>query len=71
MEKVNIGKNKLFFWAVIISVLNPILSGLIIGLVMLTEPDLRKEGGIVAFFSVVWGVIALLLMSKFKHLLIP
>lgn len=70
MEKVSISKNKFFFWSVIIAVLNPFLSGLIIGLVMLTESDLKKEGRIVTFFSIAWGIIALLLMVKFKHLLI-
>ena len=70
MEQVAIRKNRFFFWAVIIAVLNPIFSGLIIGLVMLTEPDLKKEGRIVTIFSIAWGIIALLLMAKFKHLLI-
>lgn len=69
MEKISIGKNKLFFWSVIIAVLNPVFSGLIIGLVMLTEPDLKKEGRMITIFSAAWGIIALMLVAKFKHLL--
>ena len=66
MNKASIGKNKFFFWAVIITVVNPILSGLILGLVMLSEPELKKEGRIVTVFSIVWGIIVLMLLAKFK-----
>lgn len=70
MERVSITKNKFFLVAVIIAILNPILSGLIIGFAMLTEPDLRREGRIVTIFAVVWGIITLALLAKFKHLLV-
>ena len=66
MEKTPINKNRLFFWAVIISVLNPIFSGLILGLILLSEPDFKKEGRIVTMFSLVWGAIVLALLFKFK-----
>lgn len=66
MEKAAINKNRLFFWAVVIAVLNPLFSGLILGLVMLSEPELRKEGRTVLLFSIAWGIIALLLIAKFK-----
>ncbi|MBI4120600.1 MAG: hypothetical protein HY454_04010 [Parcubacteria group bacterium] len=69
MNKAAINKNRLFFWAVIISVLNPIFSGLILGLVMLFEPELKKEGRIVTVFSVVWGIIVLMLLAKFRGIL--
>ncbi len=69
MERAGISKNKFFLWAVIIAVLNPVFSGLILGLVMLSEPELKREGRIVTLFSIAWGVIALLLISKFQHLL--
>lgn len=61
-----INKNRFFFWAVIIAVLNPIFSGLILGLVMLSQADFKKEGRIVTAFSVVWGIIVLMLLAKFK-----
>ena len=69
MEKVAIHKERLFFWATIIAILNPVFSGLIIGLVMLSEPSLKKEGRIVTMFSLAWGIIALLLIAKFKQFL--
>ena len=69
MERAGISKNKFFLWAVIIAVLNPVFSCMILGLVMLSEPELKREGRIVTLFSIAWGVIALLLISKFQHLL--
>lgn len=69
MERASIGKTKFFFWAVIIAVLNPVFSGLVLGLLMLSEPDLRREGRIVTAFATIWGIIALALLAKFKHLL--
>ncbi len=69
MERVNIRKNRFFFWAVIIAILNPVFSGFILGLVMLSEPELRKEGRIVTIFSLAWGIIALLLVAKFRQFL--
>ena len=69
MDKVAVSKNKFFFWAVVIAILNPVFSGLILGLFMLSEPNLRKEGKIVALFSIAWGVIAMLLLARFKGVL--
>lgn len=54
---------------VVIAVLNPVFAGLIIGLVLLSEPDFRKEGKIVAAFSLIWGVIFMLLVNKFRAVL--
>ena len=71
MERAAINKNRLFFWSVIIAILNPVFSGLILGIFMFSEPELRKEGRIVTVFSIAWGVIALLLVSRFRHLLTP
>lgn len=63
---IQINKNKLFFWSVVITVLNPIFSGLILGLVMLSESELRKEGRIVTAFSIIWGLMVMALLAKFK-----
>lgn len=68
MERANIAKNKFFLAAVVIAVLNP-MSGLILGLIMLSEPDLRREGIVVAVFSLAWGILSLALFAKFRHLL--
>jgi len=70
MERVSINRNRFFFWAVIIAILNPIFSGLIMGLLMLSEPELRKEGRIVILFAVAWGVIVLLLLRRFGGFLL-
>ena len=70
MEKVSVNKNRLFFWAVIIAILNPIFSGLILGLLMYSEPELKSEGRTVTLFSLLWSVLALLLAAKFRHLLV-
>lgn len=70
MEKASIGKNKFFLMAIIIAILNPVFSGLILGLVMLSEPEFRREGRTVTLFSIVWGIIALALIAKFRHLLL-
>lgn len=69
MEQASIGKNKLFLAAVVITILNPVFSGLVLGLVMLSEPDLKREGRIVTLFTIIWGAILLLLLAKFRHLL--
>ncbi len=66
IEKVSVRKNRLFFWAVVITALNPILSGLILGILFLAEPDLKKEGKIVILFAAVWGLIALALIYKYR-----
>ena len=66
IKKVTIRQNKFFFWAVVIAVLNPFFSGLILGLFMMSEPELKKEGRIVTLFSIAWGIVALMLLSKFR-----
>lgn len=70
-ERANISKNRLFLTAIIIATLNPVFSGLILGLVMLTEPELKKEARIVLLFSLAWGAITIALLAKFQHLLLP
>lgn len=65
-EKASVRKNRFFFWAVLIAALNPIFSGLILGILFLREPDLKKEGKIVTLFAVAWGLIALGLIYKYR-----
>lgn len=66
MEKAAVRKNRFFFLSVIIAILNPIFSGLILGAFMMTEPDLKREGRIVLLFSIVWGVIVLMLALRLR-----
>lgn len=70
MERASVRKNRFFFLAVIIAILNPVFSGLILGFFMLSESDFKKEGRIVILFSVVWGIIAMLLLARFQGALL-
>jgi len=54
-------RKKWLWLGIIIALLNPIFSGLIIGLAFWTEPELKKEAKIVLAIAVIWGIIALYL----------
>ena len=56
-------KQKWLVIGIIIAFLNPIFSGLVIAFGFLTEPRLRKEGGIILVFSFVWAIIKGYLMN--------
>ncbi|MBI3627182.1 MAG: hypothetical protein HY220_00320 [Candidatus Sungbacteria bacterium] len=66
MDQVPIKKQRLYYAALAVAILNPILSGLILGIAMLREPNLKHEGRIVLMFSVVWGTLVLLLVGKYN-----
>lgn len=53
-----------------IALFNPLPAGLILGLVMSAEQDLKREGRIIALFALAWGVVALLLVSRYKQFLL-
>ena len=58
-------KPKKWLWAgIVIALLNPIFSGLILGSLYLTEPDLKKYGKIILALAVVWGAIVFLSLNK-------
>ena len=44
------------------------LAGLVLGAGMWTDPKLEKEGKIVVIFSLVWGMVALLIIRRFAPL---
>ncbi len=59
-KEVKLVSRKKWLWlGIIIALLNPIFSGLIIGLAFWTEPELKKEAKIVLAIAVIWGIIAL------------
>lgn len=64
-ENVSVKKSRLFYGALAVAVLNPIFSGIILGVVMLREPQLKHEGKIVLVFSLAWGILALLIAAKY------
>jgi len=57
-EIIFISSRKKWLWlGIFISLLNPVFAGLILGAVYLSEPELKKEGWIVATIAVLWGAV--------------
>ena len=56
-------KKALFRIGLTIALLNPVLSGIILGVYFWREPELRREGKIITVVSLVWG--ALILVAAF------
>ena len=61
-------KNRWFYGGLLIAILNPIFAGLIVGMLLVREPDMRREGMIILSFSFVWGIIVLLLAARYGEL---
>jgi len=68
-DKVTVDKNRWFYWALAVAILNPIFAGLIMGMMFLREPEMKREGAIVMTFSLIWGTIALMLAAKYGLLM--
>ena len=68
MEQADFSKKWLWV-GVVISVPNPIFSGVILGSLYLTEPGLKKYGRVILAAAVVWGVVSFWLARKFVPLL--
>jgi hypothetical protein len=65
-EKVSLSSRKKWFWlAIVIAIISPV-SGAVLGIAFLTEPDLKKEGKFIFFISVILG-IAIILLSKWLY----
>lgn len=60
-------KKKWFIIGIIITILNPIFSGLVISFAFLTEPKLKREGIILLVISFVWAVILAYLIEWLKR----
>lgn len=57
-EKISLTSRKKWFWlGITIALLNPIFSGIILGIAFWTEPDLKKESRIILGISIVWGFV--------------
>lgn len=67
-EEIIIPKNRLFYTALAIAVINPIFGGLIMGWFLSRTPQARREGIIVTLFSLVWGVVVLMIALKYGAL---
>ena len=57
-------KKKWLWLGILVSAVNPIFAGLIMGAVYLSEPDLREEGFIVASVAILWGAVLFYLVNK-------
>lgn len=64
-EQVSISRSRWLHGALAIAILNPIFSGLILGVLMWRSPGLEKEGRIVTLFSLAWGAVVILLLLKY------
>jgi len=57
-EKISLTSRKKWFWlGITIALLNPVFSGIILGIAFWTEPDFKKESRIILGISIVWGII--------------
>jgi hypothetical protein len=52
-------KKRLFYAGLAIAILNPVISGLIIGILFIFEPEMRLEGKIITALAIIWGAIVL------------
>lgn len=58
-KEIKLTSRKKWLWlGIIIALINPIFSGLILGLFFWTEPELKKEAKIILAISVIWGLMA-------------
>ena|GEM_PF-1198114 len=61
-EKISLSSRKKWFWlGIVIALINPIFSGLIIGLAFWTEAEFKKEAKIILAIAIIWGLITIYL----------
>lgn len=64
-EIIFISSRKKWLWlGIFVALFNPIFAGLILGSVYLSEPELKKEGRIVAAIAILWGAILFYLVRQ-------
>lgn len=57
-EIIFISSRKKWLWlGIFVALFNPVFAGLILGAVYLSEPELKKEGQIVATIAILWGAV--------------
>ena len=57
-------KKKWLWLGILVAAVNPVFAGLIMGAVYLSEPELRREGYLVATIAIGWGAFLFYLVSK-------
>jgi len=64
-EVVFISSRRKWLWlGILIALLNPVFAGLILGAVYLSEPELKKEGRIIAAVAILWGAVLFYLVRQ-------
>lgn len=64
-QKLVISSKKKWLWlGILVAAVNPVFAGLIMGAVYLSEPELHKQGRIVAIISILWGAVLFYLVNK-------
>lgn len=59
---------KKWFWVgMLIALLNPVFGGIIVGIAMLTEPNLKKQGKLTIVLSVIWFFVVLNILILVKQ----
>jgi len=59
-EYITISSKRKWFWmGVAIAIINPVFAGLILGAIYLSEPQLKKEGYIIAVVAIIIGALEL------------
>ena len=57
-EKILVSSRKKWLWlGIAIALLNPVFAGLLTAAFYLSEPELKKEGRIVAVIAILWGAV--------------
>lgn len=64
-NEITISRKKMFWTGVAVALLQPLFAGLVLGFVLLTEKEAKKEGQIIIVASLIWGLILMWLVPKF------
>ncbi|MDO8558272.1 MAG: hypothetical protein Q7S09_03745 [bacterium] len=54
-------KKTLFRVLLVVAILNPVASGILVGIYLWREPEMKHEGKIITAVALVWGVVVLIL----------
>ncbi|MFH1671422.1 MAG: hypothetical protein ABH889_01430 [Candidatus Portnoybacteria bacterium] len=62
-EKFPLSSKKKWFWlAIVIALISPV-SGVVLAVAFLTEPELKSQGRIILPLAIIWGIIFLYLTN--------
>lgn len=64
-KEITFSRKKIFWTGIAVAILNPLFAGLVLGFVLLSEKETKKEGQIVIIISLIWGAIALWFARKY------